>query len=90
MDTAARSTLLDTTITSWVTAGWAVETRSTHQAVMTSGVQPNHVLHAILSMFTLGLWLIVWLYQGMHCSRQRVALTVLDDGQVHVSDPVNY
>lgn len=25
--------------------------------------RPNHILHLLLSVFTLGLWLIVWIFQ---------------------------
>lgn len=90
MDTTARSTVLDTTCSQWVAAGWTVETRSTHQAVLTSGDKPNHAMHAILTVFTLGVWAPVWIYQEIRCERQRVALTVQEDGTVHQSEPVNY
>jgi hypothetical protein len=31
------------------------------QAIMVRGRRPNHILHLLLSIFTLGIWLIVWL-----------------------------
>ena len=27
--------------------------------------RPNHILHLLLTVFTFGLWLIVWLFMGM-------------------------
>jgi hypothetical protein len=28
--------------------------------------KPNHILHLLLSVITMGLWLIVWLFAGLH------------------------
>ena len=35
--------------------------RHCNKNVMTQKNTPNHLLHLILSVFTLGLWVIVWL-----------------------------
>jgi hypothetical protein len=31
------------------------------EAVVAFGKDPNHILHALLTLFTLGAWLIVWI-----------------------------
>ncbi len=36
--------------------------------------RPNHILHLLLSVFTAGLWLIVWVLRGM--SEKRATCTV--------------
>ena len=40
--------------------GYRVESESEFQAVLVTGKKTNHLLHLILSIVTLGLWLIVW------------------------------
>jgi len=36
--------------------------------------RPNHILHLLLTVFTLGLWIIVWLFIGM--SEKKATCTV--------------
>ena len=38
-----------------------VESQSDYQAVLLRGKKVNHILHLLLSVFTAGLWLLVWL-----------------------------
>lgn len=33
--------------------------------------KPRHVLHAVLSLFTGGLWLIVWAAMGLECKMSK-------------------
>lgn len=40
--------------------GWQIESRTEHVATFRKGQPVNHVLHLLLSVFTLGLWLPVW------------------------------
>ena len=41
--------------------GWRIESRTRGQTVLVRGSRPNHVLHVLLSVFTLGLWVPVWI-----------------------------
>jgi hypothetical protein len=38
-----------------------------NKRVMAQGDTPNHILHFFLSLFTFGLWLIVWLAVCICC-----------------------
>jgi hypothetical protein len=62
--------------------GWRVESQTDFQAVMVRGHRVNHVLHLILSVLTLGLWLIVWLFLGLAGGEKREIVSVDEYGQV--------
>lgn len=55
-----RKELLATAVAAQVRGGWGVESQTEFQAVLVKGHRPNHLLHLILTILTLGLWLIVW------------------------------
>lgn len=44
-----------------VASGGRVESQTAFQAVIVYGQQVNNVLHAILSIFSCGLWVLIWL-----------------------------
>ena len=52
---------LDAPISQYVKWGWRVESRTDTQAVVVKGRRPNHLLHLILTIVTLGVWVIVWI-----------------------------
>ena len=41
--------------------GRRIESQSDYQAVLVYGHRPNHILHLILTIFTLGFWGIIWI-----------------------------
>ncbi|MER6203748.1 hypothetical protein ABT234_41155 [Streptomyces sp. NPDC001586] len=82
VDAARRTAILDWTVSEYVATGWRVESRSPTQAVLVRGQPVNHVLHAILTVFTCLLWGIVWIALVVGNRVERVALTVDGDGQV--------
>jgi hypothetical protein len=41
--------------------GWRVESVGDYEAIIARVARPNHVLHAVISFFTSGLWIPVWL-----------------------------
>ncbi|WP_051837792.1 hypothetical protein [Streptomyces sp. NRRL F-2580] len=84
VDAARRTAILDWTVSQYVATGWRVESRSPTQAVLVRGQPVNHVLHAILTVFTCLLWGIVWIALVVGNRVERVALTVEDDGQLQV------
>ncbi len=51
---------------------------------MVLGKPVNHVLHAILTIFTCLLWGIVWLIVGLTGGEKRELLLVDEFGNVHV------
>jgi hypothetical protein len=56
-----RKALLAQAVANWVHGGWRVESQTDYQAVMARGHRPNHILHLILTLITLGIWAIVWI-----------------------------
>ena len=56
-----RKELLARQIQSAAAQGGRVETQSDFQAIVVNGKPVNHTLHGLVSLFTLGLWLPVWL-----------------------------
>lgn len=63
-------------------AGGVLESQTATTAVIRYGKKTNHVLHAILSLLTAGLWLIVWLVLVVTRKQRRVFLLVNSDGSV--------
>ncbi len=69
-------------IARWVDCGYAVESQTPTMSVVTKGKKPNHVLHLLLSVVTLGLWLPVWLCLAIFKRPRRMMLRLMDDGTV--------
>lgn len=51
-------------------------------AVLATGKPVNHILHLILSVLTLGIWLLVWILLAMTGGEKRYVLRVDDAGVV--------
>ncbi len=60
-----------------------VEWASDYQAVLIQGKPVNHVLHAILTIFTCLMWGIVWLVLALTGGEKRHQLIVDEFGIVH-------
>ena len=60
-----------------------VEYSSDFQAVLIQGKAVNHVLHAILTIFTCLAWGIVWLILALTGGEKRFQLIVDEFGNVH-------
>ena len=75
-------------VNDWVRIGWRVETYGPDQVVMVRGRRPNHVLHLLLSIVTLGLWLPVWAILALTQGEKRQVLTAMPDGCVVNSRPI--
>jgi hypothetical protein len=77
-----RKAALDNALSVAAAKGYRVESRSDFQATIVKGHRPNHILHLILSIITLGFWLIVWLLVGVFGGETRRTVTVHPDGRV--------
>ena len=64
---------------------WRVESQSDYNAVIVKGRQVNHVLHLLLTVFTIGLWLIIWAVMGAAGGETRYMMTVDEYGNVNSS-----
>lgn len=62
--------------------GWRVESQTDFQAVLVKGRRPNHLLHLVLSVLTLGLWLIVWAALAILGGEKRMVLSVDQAGEL--------
>jgi hypothetical protein len=63
-----------------------IESQSDSQAVVVFGRTPNHILHFLIGLFTLGVWWIVWLIIALtHRERKRV-ITVNEHGAIESRD----
>ena len=52
--------------------GWRIESRSGSFVTLVRGHRPNHILHLLISVFTAGLWLPVWLLVGLKGEERKV------------------
>jgi len=66
------------------TRGRIVE-RTGHGIVVERPAQVNHVLHALLSLLTFGLWLFAWLLVVISSHPRRFLVTVDACGAVHAN-----
>lgn len=57
------------------------------EAVIITGKPVNHVLHLLLSVLTLGLWLLVWPFVAIGGGERRVVLRVDEQGEVRQWGP---
>lgn len=59
-----------------------IESQTDYQAVVVTGKPTNHILHLLLSIFTLGLWIPVWIILAIVGGEKRRIIAVDDFGQV--------
>lgn len=71
-------------VASAVRGGWSVESQTEIQAVMVKpGTKVNHLLHLILTLVTVGLWVIPWILVTMlHKKTKHLVIAVDDYGRV--------
>jgi hypothetical protein len=62
--------------------GWAIEGQTSYQAVLVKGHRPNHILHLILTLVTMGLWAIVWILVAVLGGEKRLVIDVDEYGHV--------
>lgn len=68
--------MLDQAVAKYVSQGWAVESRTETQAVLTKKSRIGFFWNVVLSILTGGLWLIVVLYKLINRKTRRKVLTV--------------
>ncbi len=67
---------LDERISTLMLEGYRLESRTDTHAVMVKGRRPDHVLHLILTVLTLGLWSIVWIILAISRHERRRIITL--------------
>jgi len=83
--TADTRATLDRAVAAELAAGAELQSQAGTNAVLLKGKKVNHILHAILSLLTAGLWLIVWLILVMTNKTQRIVLSMNEQGQLERS-----
>ena len=82
LTTDQRKATLDAALQVEENQGWRVETRSDLQATIAKGEPLNNKLHLILTIFTLGIWGIVWASLAISGGVKRRTITVDEYGNV--------
>lgn len=67
--------MLDQKVAAYVAKGWAVESRTETQAVMSRKSRIGWFWNIVLTVLTGGLWLLVVLYRVVNRKVERVVLT---------------
>lgn len=81
-----RQEILAGAVNNAVRDGYRVESQTAHQAIVVKGRRPNHLLHLILSLLTLGLWMLfVWLPVVVFGGERRRVITVDTFGNVQTA-----
>ncbi len=83
--TADTRATLDRAVAAELAAGAELQSQAGTNAVLLKGKKVNHILHAILSLLTAGLWLIVWLILVVTNKTQRIVLSMNEHGQLERS-----
>ena len=78
-----RKELLARAVQSHVAQGYRVESAAgDFGAVLVKGHKPNHLMHLIITLLTLGIWLTGWLIRIAMGSEKRLMLAVDEYGNV--------
>jgi hypothetical protein len=64
---------------------YRVESKEEFQAIIARGQRPNHLLHLILTVLTLGLWLVGWIIVAVTGGVRRRIITVNELGDTAIS-----
>jgi hypothetical protein len=82
-----RKELLAKQIQNAAATGARVETQSDFQAIVVRGKPVNHVLHGVLTLFTLGVWGIVWIILALTGGENGQMLLVDEWGNPSIQQP---
>jgi hypothetical protein len=67
-----------------VAQGARVESQGDYQAILVKGHRPNHTLHLILGLLTVGLWWLVWLGIAIFAGEKRMTVSVDEWGNTNL------
>ena len=79
-----RRELLSQAVQAQVVKGGRIESRGETDATVVFGHRVNHILHLILSIVTLGVWVVVWIIISLTGGEKRTLIAVDEFGAVNV------
>jgi len=79
-----RKAALGRNIATQLARGFRVDSQSEYQAVLVTGHRVNHVLHGLLTLFTV-VWGFVWIYVAATGGEERILVEVDQYGTVSVA-----
>lgn len=79
-----RKALLAQAVANQVRQGWRVESQSDFQAVLVKGQRPNNTLHLILTLVTVGFWLLVWIPLAIFGGEKRTVIDIDPYGNTNI------
>ncbi|MBA3565245.1 MAG: hypothetical protein H0W31_00130 [Actinobacteria bacterium] len=82
MSSEERARILELEVSSQVRKGWRVVSQTQTQAQLVKGKPTNHILHLILSIITVGAWLIVWILVALLAGEKQKHLSVNEWGGI--------
>ena len=80
-----RKELLSRQVAYMLAQGRRIESQSDYQAVLVQGHRPNHVLHLLITFFTLGVWAIFWIAITTLGGEKREVLSIDEWGNPAIS-----
>jgi len=81
-----RKEILGRAIHTQVAQGARVESQGDYQAILVKGHRPNHMLHLVLTIVTLGVWGFVWLGVIAFGGEKRMSASVDDWGNTNIQN----
>lgn len=76
-----RSEILNRLVIQHTSKGWRVASQTQTQAQLVKGKNHSHLLHLILTLLTLGVWLLVWIPLAILGGEKHKLLAVNEYGQ---------
>jgi hypothetical protein len=81
LTTEERSEILNREILRYTSKGWRVQSQGPTQAQLVKGKNHSHLLHLILTLLTLGVWLLVWIPLALFGGEKHKLIAVNEYGQ---------
>ena len=86
IDPAVRQERLNQAIAAELARGGRIESQTGSSAVIVRGSRVNHILHLLLTLITIGFWVIVWLIISAAGGERRRIINADASGNVSTRD----
>jgi hypothetical protein len=82
---AQRQEILQREIEKWVSKGYSVESKTETRAILSKKKKIKLIKHIVIAALTLGIWLLVLLWQTLNRKSQTVTISVDEKGKIKKS-----